>query len=343
MSRYLPPIGALLATLFTAGFSTACHDEAWHEDDASEAEESQESQESFRLLANEICPNVLNDGLGLMRYCRSSNIYVDNPAIKRAIIVIHGTGLNAKDYYNTTRTEAVKAGLNLAEVDIIAPQYFEDYPAGNWANYYRWGGWRYGYHSIGIPRSSYAMIDHIIGQLADHRPNLETIVVAGQSAGGQFVDRYSIGAPDSPPGIDIRYWIVNPGSYLWHTSDRPDPDPTCVGFNDYHVGVNNRNAYMQQSTTAQLRQRAIERDIYWSVGADDTGGDTPCKYVVQGAHRYDRWFNHRQHIADVCNLAGYAPLLCVLHTSRHVEIPGVAHGHVDAWKSAEGHDILFGP
>lgn len=289
-----------------------------------------------------ICPNIINDGVGLMRYCRNRNIYADNSNVERAIIVIHGSGLDAQNYYNTTINEAVAEGVDLTKTDIIAPQFFQGLPTGTWTDYYEWsGGWRYGHDAVSHARSSYEVIDHIVGQLMDHRPNLKMIVVAGQSAGGQFVDRYSVGTNVAHPGVSMRFWAANPGAQMWFTSARPGP--TCAGYNDYPYGLNARNAYMSQSTAAQLKQNATSRDIFWTVGELDTDPDGwNCKDLAQGTDRQNRWENHRTHIGDVCNALGYAGLYCLVHSARHVEIPGCDHGHVCSWQSDEGHDILFG-
>jgi hypothetical protein len=319
---------------------SACEPEGFEQDDGFADEQDVESRAFPQSTV--ICPNVINDGIGLMRYCRNRNIYTDNNSVERAIIVIHGSGLDAQNYYNTTVAEAVAEGVDLSKTDIIAPQFFQGLPTGTWTDYYEWsGGWRYGHDAVSHARSSYEVIDHIVGQLMDHRPNLKTIVVAGQSAGGQFVDRYSVGTRVAHPGVNMRFWAANPGSQLWFTSARPGP--TCAGYNDYPYGLNARNEYMNQSTVAELKQNATSRDIFWTAGELDTDQDGwNCKDLAQGTDRNDRWDNHRSHIADVCNALGYAGLYCLVHSARHVEIPGCGHGHVCSWQSDEGHEILFG-
>lgn len=295
------------------------------------------------LDAADICSKVINDGIGLMRYCRNHNIYGDNSDVERAIIVIHGSGLDAMTYYNTTVAEATAQGVDLTKTDIIAPQFFQGLPAGTWTNYYEWSGsWRYGDDAISHPRSSFEVIDHIINQLMDHRPNLKIIVVAGQSAGGQFVDRYSLGTNVAHSDVKMRFWAANPGSYLWLTSARPEA--TCAGYDNYPFGVASLNEYMSSSSSAKLKRNAISRKIFWTVGENDT--DTTgwnCKDLAQGDHRQDRWNNHRTHIRDVCSSLGYPATYCMLHSARHVSIPGCDHGHICSWQSDRGHDILFGP
>lgn len=353
-SLFTPPSLILLASALVA---PACLDQGTDDldlgDDPIEDSEALDTVEfrktASELAANEICPNVINDGIGLMRYCRSNNIYVDDASVERAIIVIHGSGLDAKEYYQKTIDEAVAEGVDLNTLDVIAPQYFEgnvpNYDNNPWTNYYVWTSrWRWGnLSSSHNTRPSFAIIDHIIGQLMDHRPNLQTIVIAGQSAGGQFVDRYAVGTDVDHTGVDMRFWAANPSTNVWYTTSRPEP--TCAGYNDYGYGLDNRNTYMNGSTTAQIRNRAVTRDIYWTVGENDTqpaGVDSSCRANSMGSQRNERWFNHRQHVADLCSAEGFNGFYCLLHTARHVEIPGCGHGKNCSWASAEGHDILFG-
>lgn len=308
-------------------------------EDLEAGEELQFRTQWTELPSTQICPNVLNDGLGLMRYCRNRNIYADNSNVERAIIVIHGSGLNAKDYYDKTVAEAIAEGVNLSKTDIIAPQFFEHeldgIPIFPWNNYYTWSsGWRWGNLAHNHNRSSFAMIDHIVGQLMDHRPNLQTIVIAGQSAGGQFVDRYAVGTEVAHPGVDMRFWAANPSTNVWYTTDRPEA--TCSGFNNYGYGLDNLNTYMSNSTVSEIRDRAIARDIFWTVGELDTGSsglDTSCRANAQGANRNERWENHRDHVGDLCLAEGYSGWFCLFHTARHIEIPGCGHGANCSWES----------
>lgn len=300
-----------------------------------------ETQELART-ALVTCPNVINDGIGLMRYCRNHNIYIDNSNVERAIIVIHGSGLDADNYYDNTVAQAVAAGVDLSKVDIIAPQYHEQAPFRPWDDYYVWpGGWRYGDDAKTHARSSYEIIDHIIGQLMDHRPNLEMIVVAGQSAGGQFVERYAAGTSVSHPGVHLRFWAANPGGYMWYDATRPEP--TCAGYDDYPFGLDARNEYMSNFTDFGLKYNAITRDIFWTVGENDTGLNGGCRANAQGENRWERWNNHRANVFDVCSSLNYSNLFCAVHSARHIEIPGCGHGHLCSWQSDEGLDILFGP
>ncbi|MCA9683961.1 MAG: hypothetical protein KC457_17300 [Myxococcales bacterium] len=307
------------------------------------------------IAEDQLCHHMLYDGVGRMRYCRTRSIYEDAPGIERAIVLIHGSGLDSRNYYDSTMTEAAKVGFDLDTLDVIAPQFFEaipeypnaDEPERGWDNYYDWpGGWRYGDQASSHLQSSYAVIDHVIEELVAHRPDLQLIVIAGQSAGGQFVDRYAAGTDVAHPGVALRFWAANPGSYLWHDSTRPN-EPECAEYDDYPYGYVERNIYMSHVADATLRDNILGRDVYWTVGENDTEPNGACRTHAQGAYRQDRWANHRIHIDALCRAleeAGAGPGVdCEGHDGRHIEIAGCGHGHACSWRSDVGHTILFGP
>ncbi|EDM80063.1 hypothetical protein PPSIR1_20589 [Plesiocystis pacifica SIR-1] len=369
MTMKLPQIArrTLRATLVLTTFSLgACAledegiDDAFGEVGGDASDETMfRAPGSFPGIANEtqLCTGTIHDGSGAMRYCRNRSIYSNNSNVTRAIILIHGSGSNAKtQYYDPTIAEALSEGVDLTKTDIIAPQFFypesddptdqliyDDWEASNymlWENDWRWGG-EASTHS----RSTFDMVDHIIEELMDHRPNLEDIVVAGQSAGGQFVARYSLVTEVSTPGVDVRYWVANPSTYLWHDPSRPGPTANCSNFDDYPLGLDDladNYPYMVGKSATTISHNAITRDIYWTVGEFDMGGvTTNCRYTAQGVDRHERWENHRQNINDVCNDLGYGAWFCFWHTARHIEIPGVGHSYVPSLQTDEGREILF--
>ena len=74
--------------------------------------------------------------------------------------------------------------------------------------------------------TSFDFMDELLRKLADKKvfPNLTNIVVAGHSAGGQFVSRYEMAnRVDEGLGVPVTYVVANPSSYAWPVSDRPLP------------------------------------------------------------------------------------------------------------------------
>src|SRR5207237_2329690 len=74
--------------------------------------------------------------------------------------------------------------------------------------------------------TSFDFVDEILRRLADKKtfPNLSAIVVAGHSAGGQFVARYEMANKvHDTLGVPVSYVVANPSSYAWPDSTRPLP------------------------------------------------------------------------------------------------------------------------
>lgn len=312
------------------------------------------------------CTRIISDGVARMRYCGNRDIYQDNDRVTRAIILIHGSGLDAHNYYQTTEDAANDEGVDLSRTDIIAPQFFEGKPAsGTWQWYYIWPfGWRSGDPAISHPsRSSFDVLDHIVEELVSHRRWLHTIVVAGQSAGGQYVNRYSMGQSSrTSHGRNMVFWSANPFFYTWLTSQRPNPDSSCPEYNNYPYGLSNRNAYMGRLSASALQNNAINRRIFRTVGENDATNEGSCSSRTQGSNRRDRWENHKVHMKRLCTniLTRRTPrpksrkkrlekkkkikAYCsgVVGNRLHLLVPSCGHGHVCSWNSNVGREILFG-
>ena len=89
------------------------------------------------------------------------------------------------------------------------------------------------------PLSAFDVFDAILQRVADRTllPALTTVVVAGHSAGGQVVHRYSIIGRGEVAllarGLHMRYVVANPSSYLYLSAERPEQvdAATCPEFN----------------------------------------------------------------------------------------------------------------
>ena len=156
-----------------------------------------------------------------------------NSRIRRALIMIHGTNRNA-DHYFETATAAAFLAHALDDTIVISPRIASadgnchDTLAANEVSYSCGGdSWRSG----GVSAShkdiaSFDFIDAILKSLANKRtfPNMAAIVVAGHSAGGQFVARYEMANKvHETLGVPVSYVVANPSSYAWPDVTRPLP------------------------------------------------------------------------------------------------------------------------
>src|SRR5256885_1902380 len=121
--------------------------------------------------------------------------------VGRAVIMVHGTNRKADHYFSTAVAATFLAGA-LEDSVVISPRIAS--AAGNCRdtlaeNEVSWSctgdSWRSGGNAASHPDlTSFDFVDQILRKLANKSifPNLRAIVVAGHSAGGQFVARYQM-------------------------------------------------------------------------------------------------------------------------------------------------------
>lgn len=164
---------------------------------------------------------------------RTYSLDAPNPAVTRALIMVHGTNRNADHYFDTAKAAAFLAGA-INDTVVISPRIAsadgscKDTLAPNEVSW-RCGGdsWKSGGNSpVNTNLSSFDFVDEIVKKLANKKtfPNLKAIVVAGHSAGGQFANRYSMANKmHGTLGVAISYVVANPSSYAWPDATRPMP------------------------------------------------------------------------------------------------------------------------
>jgi pimeloyl-ACP methyl ester carboxylesterase len=231
---------------------------------------------------------------------------VPNPAITRALIMVHGAGRNADHYFETSTAAGFLAGA-LDNTIIVAPHFIagQDKPA---ADEIMWpegqNSWRSGGMSPTNPTiSAFDFLDEIVRKLADKKifPNLTKIVVAGHSAGGQVATRYEMtNKVHGTPGVSITYVVANPSTYAWPAAVRPlpsgDADPATAdkealgpdgekahthfqfgafdttkarNYNRWPAGLENRAGYSAGPSNEQLIKQLVERPTTYLLGQVD--------------------------------------------------------------------------
>jgi pimeloyl-ACP methyl ester carboxylesterase len=259
----------------------------------------------------------------------SYSLDAPNPAITRALIMVHGTNRNADHYFATTMAAAFLAGA-LDNTIVIAPHIIADpdKPEANevvWPN--RGDTWRSGGMSTSNPTlSAFDFMDEILRKLSNKKafPNLTRIVVAGHSAGGQFVTRYEMANKvHGSLGPSVSYVVANPSSYAWPAATRPlptgDADPATAdkealgpngekvhtqftygpfdatkapNYNKWPAGLESRTGYTAQMSDDQLKKQLVERPTTYLLGQVDVlplgGFDSSPTAMAQGPTRRAR-------------------------------------------------------
>lgn len=318
----------------------------------------------FFLLFNSLCfsdaifKTTIKDPTGRSFTC-FSNLEFLNPQTQTelAIIVIHGFErkgeLNLKRMMNAAKlSEKEKVSL------IIAPQ-FNTAQEGPLPNEHFWS--KESWPSGGLSEdekdetkrlSSFALVDLLFAELADTKrfPKLQRIVLAGHSAGGQFVNRYVAVGKAGDDFFQTRghlkrlFLVANPSSYLYLDGRRPllgtnrfeIPNQPPENYNRWRHGLENRNAYASRLSIDEITTNVSKRRTYYLVGSEDNKQDDYLSNsppsMVQGKNRHDRWENYR----------GYVNLFPAWRQSvEFVEVPGAEHSNRQIYESSIARKIIF--
>ena len=258
--------------------------------------------------------------------------------ITRALIMIHGAGRDADNYFRTALAAAFLAGA-LEDTIVISPRFgsnngsgCRDILAANEVNWSCSGdSWRSGGFADGGSLSSYDFTDEILRKLArkDVFPALKAIVVAGHSAGGQYVTRYEMSNQiHATLGVPITYVVSNPSSYAYLDSARPDAAGSefrsfsdgrnCTTYDRWPYGLQNRSSYAAKLSEDQLRKQLAARPVTYLLGEIDIlplgGFDSSCPAMAQGPTRlargqaYAKYVNQKygaRHQVTVVPLCGH--------------------------------------
>jgi len=246
-----------------------------------------------------------------------------NPAITRAFVMVHGANRDADNYFRTALAAAF-LGAALDNTIVIAPHIAsgsggcQDKLEDREVSYSCVGdSWRSGGASTNAaPVTSFDFVDEILRKLADRRvfPNLRAIVVAGHSAGGQFVDRYAMAnrVHDSV-GVPVTYIVSNPSSYAYLDASRPrlgregfrtfTDARNCTTFNQWPYGLENRaGGYTALQTDLQLKHQLAARPVTYLLGEIDIlplgGFDSSCPAMAQGPTRLARGQSFGQYVNE---------------------------------------------
>ncbi|WP_288403715.1 alpha/beta hydrolase [uncultured Pseudomonas sp.] len=280
-----------------------------------------------------------------------------HPEIRRALVIVHGRLRNAATYFRSGETATAAAGAT-ADTLVIAPQFLNEADIQRHRlpdTLLRWQGnaWMGGEPALGPqPLSSFAVFDALLARLAERRllPNLQEVVIAGHSGGGQVVQRYAVlGQGEqalAAQGIRLRYVVANPSSYAYFDAHRPDaqgqPVPfaaasSCPDFDTWKYGMQGLPAYAAGRTAASLEEHYAGLDLTYLLGAEDTNPNHPaldkgCAAEAQGPYRLARGLNYYRY------LQGRHPGL----RQALIEVPGVGHNGDAIFTSPAGRQALFG-
>jgi hypothetical protein len=259
---------------------------------------------------------------------RTYSLETRNEDITRALIVVHGAGRDADNYFRNALAAAFLAGA-LDNTVVIAPRMASAAAGCNdklGPNEISWNcnSWRSGGPGASNPEvTSFDFLDEVLRKVARKEifPNLKEIVLTGHSAGGQVLNRYEMGNQvHDKLGVPITYVVANPSSYAWPDSTRPTgaaysvqahapgyiPEVgaqadsfrafggarDCTTYDQWPYGMKDRTGYTAKQTDAQLKAQLTSRPTTYLLGELDVfplgGFDGSCPAMAQGPTRLAR-------------------------------------------------------
>ena len=299
---------------------------------------------------------------------RTNSLATRNEKITRAFVFVHGIKRDADNHFRTALAAAFLAGA-LEDTVIVAPRFASNsgtpgsqpgkcgdtlaLDEANWVcDAQRPDSWRAGGARVGGKIGSFEFMDEILRRLAQKCvfPNLKTIVIAGHSAGGQFVSRYGmLNQTHDTCGVPVSYIVSNPSSYAYLDGLRPTasalsenrsavapgyvpPTPAvplppfapyadsknCAGYDTWPYGLEGRSGYGSTLTRDEIKKQLVARPMTYLLGETDILPvgvfDVSCPAMAQGPTRLGRGLAFSRYLRE-------------LHGAKHATIVVPFCGH----------------
>ena len=303
-------------------------------------------------------------GQHVLIYRNHSPLKGDN-SVEHALVMVHGAQRNGDGYFATALAAAASRGQLLNTV-VIAPSFKGDngrackdeHEPGEL--FWDCQGWNAGYTATNSdkakPASSYDAMDRIVALLNDRArfPKLKTIVLAGHSGGGQFMNRYAAAnRAGQKSALPIRYVAANPSSFVYLNDLRPPagggctangkcPGPfemyseaaACPGYNTYRYGLDGLEGYAAITGADAIRAEYPKRDMTYLYGdldnLQDSDLDKTCGAQAQGPNRRERSLAYWNYITSQFGA-----------THKLVVVPRCGHNAACMFTASAGAKVLF--
>jgi hypothetical protein len=293
-----------------------------------------------------------DDLVGLLPCYASRRLDNLGPGVERLVVVVHGALRDADRYF----VHALAAAGDLSSSTlIVAPQFLADVDVealeGTTSRPLYWDveGWKGGEPALGpAPISSFTAMDCLVDHVTElggfqHRQD-PAVVIFGNSAGGQYVNRYAaVGrGPDilAERGISVRFIIANPSTYLYFDRDRPVALPHGQGIKRWRYGFDAAPGYVDCGPQQSL-ERYLARDVTIVLGSQDRDGaglllEVSPAAMAQGANRFERGLNYDRHIRRLAHAAGWTA------RQRMIQLEGVGHAAEEVLAAPQTRELMFG-
>lgn len=285
----------------------------------------------------------------------------DLSRIREVVLVQHGLQRNGDDYFAAGAALLKASGRNPDEVLLVAPN-FPGTPDRNkgFTGMPHWSvqGWLSGEDAVEGPArvSSLQVLDDLLARFTDKTrlPQVRKLTVAGHSGGAQIVHRYAVlnnvDERIRAGGIELRYVVANPSSYLYFTPVRPAGADgksfapydvaRCPDYDKYRYGMQDMVPYAKGADGMALYRRYAGRQVTYLAGTEDNDPnhrvlDKSCGAEAEGPTRLQRargYLRYERYLAS--------PGLVMRHQAY--EVVGVGHDQARMFGSQCGARAVFG-
>ncbi len=294
-----------------------------------------------------------SDNIGNLNFYATHNLEVINSNLNSVIFVIHG--LSAPDAQVRSEYDGLVSGVNSSSSStstmVIAPHFFHEGTGLeiDWDN----AVWRAGGKATspdGTALSSSQIVDYFLTDYLLDNPNfpdLTNVIIAGHSAGGQFVQRYAaINETEQQfPNYTFTYLAANASHYVypnalrWNGTDTFVP-ADCGTYNNYPYGLDalaedSRYAFISLIGLENIRLQLLSRKLYYVLGELDVANATSgCEPESQQGGSGDSRYQRGQFMLEFMN--DQYP------TNQHeiLSVPGVGHNATGIYTSPEFIQLL---
>ena len=315
------------------------------------------------LTPTKACSEKLELKDGWVLAYRNIGLTVGSRDVEHAVVMVHGAQRNGDGYFGTALASAVSRG-RLEKTVIIAP-HFKGNDGPQCKDAVEEGelmfgcqAWNAGYPALnsGAKVNSFDAMDKIVELLSNkvRFPNLQSIVLAGHSGGGQFMQRYAAAnSMEAKTKITIQYVVANPSSYVYLNDARLRSDAictvdgkctgtfglywdrnNCTTYNRYRYGLENLTGYAAATGANMIRRQFPSRKVTYLIGdldqLQDSDLDKSCAAQAQGPNRRERGINFWNYMRSQ-------------YQAEHklVMVPRCGHNAACMFVAAAGAKVLF--
>ena len=283
------------------------------------------------LPSTEFFLPIARSGGRSVRYFAEQHLAQQDHKSEYAVVMIHGVSGGCSDYTPRLR-EIIKGHQHADKVFFVAPCF----PIQSMLNesekrkiiYWEKNQWQAGNDSpVADKLSPYDVLDLVFTYLNDTRiyPQLKHVLFCGYSAGGQIVSRYMAVSGIKPrSGLTVDFAAGAPSTWLFLDENAK-----------WHCGLAQRNRYASSVSDEDIFMNIEQRFMLCFCGTADTDTknlSVKPKSMAQGATRYERFRNFRNHIATFPKLKD---------SFAFVEVEGLGHSG-KCWNGIGIDKLIFG-